>query len=412
MKPSPVLDALRKRLGMPEDHPRLHELQAWVETWLPDSYRNAERFTPEQLPEAARQALISAISVPESWFWRYPAQLQRVVERVRSLPANAAPLEIWSACCAGGEEPYTLLLMLEACGLADRVRIVATDINPDKLRQAQDGVYSARAVRQIPESIRRKAFTQQGYHYVLSAAYRDRIRFDRLDLLAFAAGQVQAPLPRPDVILCRNALIYFDRHHQTAITDAFLRLTRPGAWLLLGHSERLPLTRDVSGPCWQLITAADHTLYEHVRPVAGQPVTAPARHTVTGPRAVPQNRDGARPAASPVPAPARPVTVNGESPPPHLKARAFLTEAQHTQDPEATIALCRKALYLIPDLPEAHWLLWKAARRAGHDALAGRHARLLRKWLDSLAQPTMLKVEPPVSSEEVSAALTDEGSGK
>jgi len=42
-----------------------------------------------------------------------------------------------------------------------------------------------------------------------------------------------------DMILCRNAMIYFDRHLRGKMVPEFARLLRPDGYLLIGHSETL-----------------------------------------------------------------------------------------------------------------------------------------------------------------------------
>jgi len=54
-------------------------------------------------------------------------------------------LRLWSAGCASGEEAYSIAILLHKLisDLEDwNITILATDINPDFLKRAENGVYS------------------------------------------------------------------------------------------------------------------------------------------------------------------------------------------------------------------------------------------------------------------------------
>jgi chemotaxis protein methyltransferase CheR len=46
-------------------------------------------------------------------------------------------------------------------------------------------------------------------------------------------------LPRPDMILCRNALIYFDKDSKTKTANSFAQALRPHGYFFLGRAESL-----------------------------------------------------------------------------------------------------------------------------------------------------------------------------
>lgn len=396
---------LRHALGMPEDHPRLDELRRWAACWQGSLNAASTQGIWSQLSDMARQELIEAISVPESFFWRYPSQLQRVVARVRQAPVTEKVL-IWSACCAGGEEPYTLAIMLAEAGLLERVELVATDINRQKLDQAREGRFSDRSVRPVPAPLTTRWFEHQsGLHpWQIHARLREAVRFEYLDLLAFARGTVPPPVSAPHIILCRNALIYFDKNLQAQIVDAFYRTSCTGSWLLLGHSERLPLTQTQ----WRLCTARDHAWYEkdtrprHRRstPTTATPVRKPASAGLsTGPA---RSGSPSRPTVSrPVRKAPEPMASKSSG----ASLAESLRQARSATDPSATIQACRRALYLDPDCIEAHWLMIQAAEASGQTPLMTRHGRLLRHLLASLPERTMLSMDTPVSVADLKRAL-------
>ena len=106
--------------------------------------------------------------IPISRFYRDRAVFMSLERNV--LPALAAAaiaqgrheLRCWSACCASGEEPYTLAILwhlrLASAFPALKLRIVATDIDPTLLRRARMGCYRASSIKELPEDLMRAAF--------------------------------------------------------------------------------------------------------------------------------------------------------------------------------------------------------------------------------------------------------------
>ncbi len=73
-----------------------------------------------------------------------------------------APVRVWSAGCASGEEAYTLAMVLaETLGpdqFRERVKIYATDVDDQGLAQARQGTYSERVVAGVPADLLARYF--------------------------------------------------------------------------------------------------------------------------------------------------------------------------------------------------------------------------------------------------------------
>lgn len=81
-----------------------------------------------------QQALIEAVIVPETWFFRYPESFVTLGmlarERIASL-AGVRPLRILSLPCSTGEEPYSIAMALFDAGVdARQFKVDAVDISP------------------------------------------------------------------------------------------------------------------------------------------------------------------------------------------------------------------------------------------------------------------------------------------
>lgn len=94
------------------------------------------------------QALASCLTIGETHFFRSPetfAMLQSTLlpELIAARQNTSRSLRIWSAGCAGGQEPYSIAILLHRLlGKAEGwdVTVLATDINPDAFAIAQNAV--------------------------------------------------------------------------------------------------------------------------------------------------------------------------------------------------------------------------------------------------------------------------------
>lgn len=161
--------------------------------------------------------------------------LTQLVERSR----RGNPLRIWSAGCSSGEEPYSLAMtILEECPNASdySIKIVATDIDRSVLETARQGVFS-KVDSSIPRNLAAKYFTsgQSTDSIQASKKLRDIISFSELNLNA-----AWPSMPKFDVIMCRNVVIYFAPQQQHQLWQKFASNLAQDGHLMIGHSERIP----------------------------------------------------------------------------------------------------------------------------------------------------------------------------
>jgi len=144
-------------------------------------------------------------------------------------------LQIWSAGCASGEEPYTLALMF-ALGDAPKSckpEILATDADPHLLVRARRAVYPGSSLRELPVKWR-AAFEKSGDEFCLGPEYRTPVQFLVQDI------RRDFPDGRFDLILCRNLVFtYFQAPLQAVIAGRLAEVLVPGGLLLLGSHESL-----------------------------------------------------------------------------------------------------------------------------------------------------------------------------
>jgi chemotaxis protein methyltransferase CheR len=129
--------------------------------------------------EAEKLKFTSLLTVTISRFWRN-ARLFEALKDVwlptllGRLPA-AAPLQIWSAGCASGEEPYIWLESFTGAGR--ELRLLASDSNRRCLERAQQARYPASSFREIPLHLRQKYCTNEGGTFSLLDNLSQRIEW-------------------------------------------------------------------------------------------------------------------------------------------------------------------------------------------------------------------------------------------
>ncbi|HVE80272.1 MAG TPA: CheR family methyltransferase [Gemmatimonadaceae bacterium] len=191
-------------------------------------------------PEEFAQ-LFNTILINVTAFFRDPSTWEYVaadvVPRLLSARAADAPLRAWSAGCASGEEAYTLAMVLcEALGsdgFRTRVKIYATDLDDEALHKARHGVYTEREIEGVPEPLRVKYFESADGRYTFRKELRRQVIFGRHDLIQ------DSPISRVDLLVCRNALMYFNAETQARILARFHFALNDDGILFLGRAETL-----------------------------------------------------------------------------------------------------------------------------------------------------------------------------
>ncbi|MCX5533953.1 PAS domain-containing protein [Streptomyces sp. NBC_00006] len=199
-------------------------------------YRDQLETNADEFSALFNTILINVTSIfRDADAWTY---LQHEV--VPELLAQLGPEEeirVWSAGCSSGEEAYSLAIMFaEALGLEEalnRVKIYGTDVDDEALRDARSGLYPAKSLESLSAELRERYFEQNGSQFSFRSDLRRRVIFGRHDITR------DAPISRLDLLVCRNALMYFNVEAQTQIVDRFHFALREGGFLFLGKAEML-----------------------------------------------------------------------------------------------------------------------------------------------------------------------------
>lgn len=182
------------------------------------------------------EELINRISTNKTDFFREPVHFEFLKSTV--LPGRRS-LDIWSAACSSGEEPYSLALTLLDWKEPLTFSLTASDISTKVLGEAEAGIYDIEKISPVPLEQKRRYFlkgvgSQEGLVSV-KPEVRARIHFRQINLMDHTW-----PHSRPfDVIFLRNVLIYFDKPTKTALLERIAKVIRPGGYLIVGLSDSL-----------------------------------------------------------------------------------------------------------------------------------------------------------------------------
>lgn len=192
------------------------------------------------------ETVLDAISTNHTFFFREDAHFNYlnafILPEFKKNGINS--LNIWSAGCSSGEEPYTIVMSiletqrksLDNGGIV--FDIYASDISTEVLKKAKAGVYPVESLENVPYDIKKKYFQRGKDKYSdfvkIKNQLRDYITFDRENLLHL--GKTDR---KYHVIFCRNVMIYFDRDTKEKVVANLAERLLPGGYLITGHSESL-----------------------------------------------------------------------------------------------------------------------------------------------------------------------------
>ncbi len=213
-----------------------------------DSYRDYLHYLQSHPEECI--GLLDTVFINVTTFFRdRDAWVTLAHEIIPKIIANSEPQEairVWSAACASGPEVYSLIILFaEALGIESclqRVQFYATDVDEAALGQARQAIYQPREVTEIPPNLLEKYFKKAEQGYVFHPQLRRIIVFGRHNLAE------DAPIPKIDLLVCRNALMYFNADTQATILIRFHFALKNNGFLFLGNAETLITQRPIFTP--------------------------------------------------------------------------------------------------------------------------------------------------------------------
>ncbi|MDD5035836.1 MAG: protein-glutamate O-methyltransferase CheR [Methylococcaceae bacterium] len=213
--------------------------------------------------EACLQRFLDQVTVSVTSMFRDPGFYRVFRQLAVPLLKKRRSLRIWHAGCAGGEEVYSMAILLHEEGLLDRARFYATDLNPAALDAAREGIYPLETMKEYTVNYQATAgkgafseYYQAGHgHVVMRADLSKNIVWAQHNLVT------DASFNEFHLILCRNVMIYFNASLQERVHRLLYDSLAKDGLLVLGRQESLQLTPHES--CYQALDSRER-IYQRI----------------------------------------------------------------------------------------------------------------------------------------------------
>lgn len=207
----------------------------YLSFWL-----NSGKLGPQQL-----DVLANHLTVGETYFFREKHSLelfrnQIIPEIMAERFGKDQHINIWSAGCCSGEEPYTLaMILLETIPDISKwdISILATDLNPRFLKKAEEGIYSPWSFRETPKEMQSRYFHKVGSGWQIDETIQKMVDFKQFNLAEPEFSYHLNFNRNLDVIFCRNVLMYFSPALIRQVGLNFYNALRPQGWFITSPVE-------------------------------------------------------------------------------------------------------------------------------------------------------------------------------
>ena len=201
-----------------------------------DEYFEKLRADPDE-----QEALLEAMSINVTGFFRNPDVWSGIREVLRSLTANNETVRVWSAACADGREPYSVAMLAHDDPEIDEsgLWILGSDISEPALETARSGVYEEARTVDFEDQLSflddyEEYVERDGRIYRIDDEITNRVAFERHDLIN------DGPKTGFDLVICRNLFIYIDNEYKQPMLETIARSLRRRGYLVIGKAETIP----------------------------------------------------------------------------------------------------------------------------------------------------------------------------
>lgn len=191
---------------------------------------------PQEVTLLFKELLIGVTSFfrdPEAW-----DQLRDVaIPKLLQSNPSGGMLRAWSTGCSTGEEAYSLAIVfkeaLEQLKPEENIKlqIFATDLDPDAINKARQGVYPDKITAEVSPERLRRFFVKEGSDYRIGKDIREMVTFATQNVI------MDPPFTKLDILICRNLLIYLSPELQKKLLPTFHYSLNPDGILFLGSAE-------------------------------------------------------------------------------------------------------------------------------------------------------------------------------
>jgi chemotaxis methyl-accepting protein methylase len=186
--------------------------------------------------------LFDALTISVTEFFRDPDVFEAVKKVLMQMMHEKRKnqdfsVNIWSAGCSTGEEPYSIAILikevLKETIVQFKIDITGTDIDEQCLKTAEKGRYTMRSLRNIDQKLLLKYFSAVDDEYQINEGIRRLVTFRVHNMIS------DKPLENLDMVFCRNVFIFFNRSLQEHLIMTFSRAIKRGGYFVQGGVEAL-----------------------------------------------------------------------------------------------------------------------------------------------------------------------------
>jgi chemotaxis protein methyltransferase CheR len=207
------------------------------------SFREYCSYLEKDTDGRALSSMVDCLTTNHTDFFREEQHFRFLTSTIMPVIEDRRQIDVWSAACSTGEEAYSLAFSLleyfyERNKRIPSIRILATDISNRALTIARKAVYPVSKFSNVSQTIVHRYMLRglgvsDGLLRV-KPLVREMIQFERLNLMESFEDAGEFPL-----ILCRNAMIYFNEEIQERLIARFHQRLEAGGYFFVGHSESL-----------------------------------------------------------------------------------------------------------------------------------------------------------------------------
>lgn len=177
-----------------------------------------------------REKFLDFVTINVTEFYRNPELYKDLSELLKK--RGTPNLKVWSAACSNGSEPYSVAILLTELGFSG-FTIHATDLDPNIIKKAKEGIYEDIDVKNLPEAILSKYFTKANNKYHISNSIKKTVTFKTHDLLMDKFEKDY------DLVLCRNVVIYFNTEAKDKLYKNLSESIKTNGLFFVGATENI-----------------------------------------------------------------------------------------------------------------------------------------------------------------------------
>ena len=182
-----------------------------------------------------KDAYLNHFTINTSEFFRNPENFEFLQSDVfPKLFEENRKVNIWSAPCSNGSEPYTIAIILKEMGISrSRFNIYASDLDHTILETAKKAKYKENSLKNVSDKLLDKYFREDnnGNTFALKPQIKRMVNFEQKDL-------INARFKKNwDLILSRNFFIYLTKDMKDQLINKFTSVLNSGGYFFLGNTE-------------------------------------------------------------------------------------------------------------------------------------------------------------------------------